>query len=86
LGAVVGSCWVAAVPGLAVIYGPTMDCVWEGLLQIDNNWPANTYFDELPLVDKKLEVVATTFTENLCAHGGFESVSLGGLGFETFWI
>ena len=72
--------------GLTVVDGPSVDGIREGLFQIGDDRSADANFDELPLVDKKLEVVPPTFTENLGPHGGFEAIAFGGFGFEALRI
>ena len=86
MSAVVGTCRVAVVPGLTVVYGPSMDGIREGLFQIGDDGSANANFDELPLVDKKFEVVPPALAENLGAHGSFKTIALSRFGFEAFRI
>ena len=72
--------------GLAVVDGPPMNGIREGLFQIGDDRSADANFNELPLVDKKFEVVPPTLAENLGAHGCLEAIALGGFGFEALRI
>lgn len=72
--------------GLAVVDGPAVDSIREGLFEIGNRGTANSNLDELSLVDKDFKIVSSSLSENLRAHGGLKPISLGGFGPETFGI
>ena len=72
--------------GLAVVDGPAVDSVGEGLLEIGNRGTADSNLDELPLVDEDFKIVASSLGEDLGAHGGLKAVAFGGLGPEALGI
>ena len=74
------------MPGLAVVDAPPVNGIRKGLLQIEGRGPADPNLDELPLVDKKLEVVPAPSREELGAGGGLEATPLLGEADEAILI
>ena len=72
--------------GLSVVDGPAVHAIRKGLFEVGNGGSAYSDLDELPLVNKYLEVVFASFREYFCAHGGLKAVALGGLGPEALGI
>lgn len=70
------------MPGLPVVDGPAVNSVGKGLLEVDYCRSAHSDFDELPLVDEYLVVVASSLSEDLCSEGSLEAVALSRLGPE----
>ena len=77
---------VATVSGLAVVDAPSVDGIRECLLQIERRGPADPNLDELPLVDKKFEVVPAPGWEDLSTSGGLEATTLLGETYEAILI
>jgi hypothetical protein len=71
---------------LAVVDGPAVDAIGEGFLEVSDGGPAYSNFDELALVNKDFEIVLTSFSEDLGAYRGLESVALGRFGSQAFWV
>ena len=86
LRAIFGASRIATVPGLAVVDAPPVNGIRKGLLQIEGRGPADPNLDELPLVDKKLEVVPAPSREELGAGGGLEATPLLGEADEAILI
>lgn len=72
--------------GLAVVDGPAVHAIGKGFFKVGYRWSAYTDLDELPLVNKYLEVVFPSFREYFSAHGGLKAIALGRLGFEALSI
>jgi len=64
------------VPGFSVVYAPTVEGVRKCLLQIGWIRPADSYLDELPLVDEQLVVVPSSCDKHFSSYGCFEAASL----------
>jgi len=66
------------VAGLAVVDCPAPNGVAEGALEVCDIRATDPDLDQLPLVNKNLEVVATPFREYLRTQSGLEPITIIG--------
>jgi hypothetical protein len=63
---------------LAIVDRPSVDSVWEGLLQIQRTWSADPDFNWWAFIDEELKVVSAARVEDFSSDCGFEAASFFG--------
>ncbi len=72
--------------GLTVVDCPAVDCVAKGALEVSDVWATDSDFNELTFIDKNLEIVPTTCTENLSSKCCFKPIAVCGFTNETLVV
>ena len=71
---------------LAIVDAPTVQIIAKGFFQIGRVGPADSYFDELALVDEKLIVVPSSCDKDFGSNGCLEATSFFGGTYEKLVI
>ncbi len=72
--------------GLTVVDCPAVDCVAKGPLEVSDVRATYSDFNKLTLIDKNLEIIPTTCTENLSSKCCFKPIAVGGFTNEALVV